>query len=225
MYGKPTILRTVATFPVYSAARLAFWSPCLHFLVVLQPRFFLVILSPLQSLVPETDLAPPQAERCQVADWNALIGVRMVPAKDMCLSALRLLCSSTPTPPLCLQTLSARATILGQQRVFSGFLRGWRCRLVNTSLRQRGAIGAGTNCDDFKVGTGHYGFAAFSITPKMSFLNLILCCASVVTAFFPRFEVVFVLLMGHFRSGLFKCFIWHLRSFSVILIIYLFGLF
>ena len=81
------------------------------------------------------------------------------------------------------QTLTARATVVGQQRMFSR-LRGWRRKLVNTSLYLRGAIGADTNCDDFKVGAVHYELAAFFITPKMSLLNLILCCASVVTECF-----------------------------------------
>lgn len=167
----------------YSAARLASRSSCLHFMLL----WSLASGHPLQSLVPQTDLAPPEFERCQVADWNALIGAWTTPAKDMCLcSAPPLL--SQPHAASCLQTFAARATMVGQQRMFSR-LRGWRGRLVNTSLRQRGAIGAGTNCDDFKVGAGHYELAAFSITPKMSFLNLILCCASVVTDFFFFFLV------------------------------------
>lgn len=57
-----------------------------------------------------------------------------------------------------------------------------------------------------KVGAAHNELAAFSITPKMSFLNLILCCASVVMPP-PQFEVVFVLVMGHFHALLFKCLI------------------
>lgn len=88
----------------------------------------------------------------------------MIQAKDLCLCSV---------PPLlfyphissCLQTFAARTTIVGQQRMFSR-LRGWRRKLVNTSLQQRGAIDAGTNCDDFKVGAVHYEFSSLLSPPK-----------------------------------------------------------
>lgn len=53
-------------FPDYRATSHAFWLSCLF--SCCYAASFLVILFPLQSLVPQTDLAPPQPERCLVAD-------------------------------------------------------------------------------------------------------------------------------------------------------------
>lgn len=86
----------------------------------------------------------------------------MIQAKGMCCCSVAPLLFR-PHVSSCLQTFTARATIVGQQRMFSHL--------------------HGNNCDDFKVGPVHYELAAFPITPRMIFLNPILCCTSVVTDF------------------------------------------
>lgn len=123
----------------------------------------------------------PGPKGCIVADWNSLIGAWMIQAKGMCCCSVAPLLFH-PRVSSCLQTFTARATIVGQQRMFS-HLQGWRTKLVNTSLQRRGAPGTGINCDDFKVGPVLCELAAVCITPRMIFLNLILCCTSVVTDF------------------------------------------
>ena len=166
---------------------------------------FVVIFSPLQSLVPETELAPRQPRTLPSGWLKTLIGVGMIPARDMC---------------LCLQTLPARASTARRPRMFSSFV-----PLAPRAGDQQPAtaMGAYRNwrrgflrvCQGLWVNSLlHHPQNGF---PKPDTM-LRICCHW----HFSRFEVVFVLLMGPFHSHLFKCFIHHLCSVDVICFCYLF---
>lgn len=96
--------------------------------------------SSLKSCLWELPWLHPR-QHCQVADWNALIGVWLVPAKDMCLLPPNFYCQSHNSGTA--------------ETFFPPHLWFWHSRLVNTSLWQRGAIGAGTRSDHFKGSAGH----------------------------------------------------------------------
>lgn len=197
-----------------SAWRLAYWWSCLHFFLLLQPCLWSSsLLSKVLSL--RTALAPPQPLALPSGWLKSFNWGSGDTSQKTCAS--------------CLQTSTARATIVGQQRLFSPHLWGWHSKLVNTSLWQRGAIGAGTNSDNFKGSAGHYEFAAFTIIPQNEFpkpdIMSRICCHCLF--FLGESEVVFVLLIEPFHSHLPKRFICHLHRCIVVsfyLFIYIFTL-
>lgn len=135
-------------FPNNSAWRLAYWSSCLHFLLLLQPCFWSsCFLS--KVLVPKTDLAPPQP-RTLPSGWLKCFNWGSDDTGQRLASALPSPHCLLPPKFHCQGHHSRTA-----ENVFP-HLWGWRGKLVNTSLWQRGAIVAGTNCDYFKGSAGHY---------------------------------------------------------------------
>lgn len=163
--------------------------------------------SSLKSCLWELPWLHPR-QHCQVADWNALIGVWLVPAKDMCLLPPNFYCQSHNSGTA--------------ETFFPPHLWFWHSRMVNTSLWQRGAIGAGTRSDHFKGSAGHNEMQPSPSYPKWVsqtwyYIAHLLSLPRVFFFFFLFFcwrgvEVLFMFLIGPLSSHFAKCFICHLHS-------------